>query len=519
MADLRTWIELAILLLACFIASLFLIPHVSAEDELNGSYVVEWIEDAVDTLLGNEGTDIADVPYIYQGDSVYVGDVIDISGVVPPYDQLAYWDGFDMYDEAPEYNITLEYRKGPTGFYQFYLDSDIFERRLGWWYKYSGEFEPQGNNKAFKVLPRAMKNSTLRFPNGTLINQSTELPHNYTQHEIPPAPLLPERQITDYVVARGDSLNMTENDTRFWIFGRLDGIYDHSPNFTAEELERIEPGNYKVVSVSAGPNTIFEARYDNDTIIPGLFGKAAVDVRGMSAPVVYTKFLAMLAGTDDRMDEYRMEVAFPYITINRVDEILINDKTVLDVRGYTNTADGTLITVVLNEKTTYYKDIGKYTARTNAVRTSPGNLSYYRALVPIDYNELAADARNHTLEARTALGGTVQKDFKISVMPPDSYRPNVSLKYIEDRNPFIPTPTPEVVTIVVTQVVEVPKPYPVTPSNEQVYAQQKKAEDTKWSEFFAMVTGAAMLVFIAALAAFVIWYLYSVYKRGKEPQQ
>ena len=92
----------------------------------------------------------------------------------------------------------------------------------------------------------------------------------------------------------------------------------------------------------------------------------------MSAPVVYAKLNEMLAGTDDILTEYKMELDFPYITINRADELYINDRTVLDIRGYTNAANNTEITVVLDEKTTYYKDVAKQTVKTNAVRTSPG---------------------------------------------------------------------------------------------------------------------------------------------------
>lgn len=519
--DLRTWVELAILVITCLIASAFLAPHVSASEsfagDLNGSYVIEQISDAIDTLLGNEPEPKEPIPYIHQGDVVYVGDVIDVSGVVPPYEYLAYWDGFDMYDEEPDYKIELAFEK--KGYWEFYLDPDVFERRTGWWYKYDDKFEPQGNNKAFKVLPRVMKNSTMTFPNGTVINQSELLPTNYTVHSIQPEPLLPERHVADYVVARGDGANIT-GEGQVWIFGRKDGIYDHAGLFSAQELDALESGTYQVAIIEPGSNTIYEARWDdtNKTINPGLYGKEPIDAAGMSAPVVYAKLNEMLAGTDDILTEYKMELDFPYITINRADELYINDRTVLDIRGYTNAANNTEITVVLDEKTTYYKDVAKQTVKTNAVRTSPGNLSYYRALLPIDYDNLAADARNHTLEARTALGGKVQADFKISVMPADSFKPNASLKYIENRNPFVPTPTPEKVEVIVERTVEVPKPYPVTPSNEQVKAQQDEVISEKIDGYI----GLGLTVFAIAVVALVfiggVLYFRSVRRRVKGKQ-
>jgi hypothetical protein len=69
------------------------------------------------------------VPYIYQGDTVYLDTTIDISGSIPPYPQLAYWDGFDMYNSVPSYNITLPDNK--KGYYHFYVDPEIFRERTG----------------------------------------------------------------------------------------------------------------------------------------------------------------------------------------------------------------------------------------------------------------------------------------------------------------------------------------------------------------------------------------------------
>jgi hypothetical protein len=191
------------------------------------------------------------------------------------------------------------------------------------------------------------------------------------------------------------------------------------------------------------------------------------------------------------------------ITISRADEVWHNGKAVLDIRGYTNVANGTPITVTLDEK-----NFVDYKASTTAVRTSPGNLSYYRAYVPLDYENLAANAMNHTLIARTDIGGSIQKDFKISTMPADSFRPNATLKYIEGRNPFVPTPTPEVITVVKTQIVTQTITVPVTPSNETVYEQQKKAqEDVTYNWVTLAVTALVALIVLigVGLYALMVW--------------
>ena len=449
------------------------------------------------------------IPYITQGETVYVGDYIDISGVAPPYLYLAYWDGYDMYDSFPEYNITLP--DGKTGYYKFYVDPAIFENRVGRWYKWDGKYENQGNNIAFTVMPKKTVNSTLTYPNGTSLNLSEIVSPEYNPLVIKPEPLLPEKHVADYVVAKGDDINWPVGGYHIWVLGRSDGIYDWPENtISKKQVETLENGMYLVIIQVPGNNTMYESRYQNNTLLPGLYGKKPIDVTGMAPTVVYEKMKEILKGTDDTLYEYNMEVDNPYITINRADEMFYYTKDVLDVRGYTNVANGTDITVSLDEKNTYYKNIPERTVHTTAVRTSNGNLSYFRAYVPIDYNDLVADATNHTLTARTALGGEVQKDFKISIMPPDSYKPNASLKYIEDRNPFVPTPTPEIVTVVKTQVVTQIVTVPVTPSNEVVYEQQRKAQDDITNGWVSLaVTAIVALVVLIGLG----WYALRVWRR------
>jgi hypothetical protein len=451
------------------------------------------------------------IPYIGQGDTVYVGDYIDISGAAPPYTSLAYWDGYDMYDSPPKYNLSLP--DGKRGYYKFYLDPEIFGQRLGRWYKYSGEYEKQGNNRIFTVMPPKLFNSTLTFPNGTSINLSELIQQNYTPLNLKPSPLLPEKRITDYVVAKGDELDLPSGDYRVWILGGKTGVYSNiGHNITKEQITALDGGNYDIVFQYPGNNTIYDASCDTPlckNLIPGLYGKTPVNIEGKS-PIVYDELKKMLVGTDDALVEYHLQVENPYITIHQADEIEYTTHSALNVRGYSNVANGTKITVSLDEKNAYYKDIPKIQMQTVAVRTAPGNLSYYSVNVPFNYDDLAADARNHTLTARTELGGIVQKDFKISLMPADSYRPNATLKYIEGRNPFVPTPTPEVVTKIETQIVTQIVTVQVTPSNETVYAQQKKAQDDVAANWVSLAV--TILLAIAVLIG-LGYYAMRVWRR------
>ena len=104
------------------------------------------------------------ISYIHQGQKIYVNDTVDISGTVVPYPQLAYWDGFNMYNSAPAYIITLP--NNQKGWYKFYVDPAIFATRLGSWYKYDEKigYESHGNNLAFVV---AKENVSQVTPNPT----------------------------------------------------------------------------------------------------------------------------------------------------------------------------------------------------------------------------------------------------------------------------------------------------------------------------------------------------------------
>lgn len=122
------------------------------------------------------------ISYIYQGQTIYVNDTIDISGAVSPYPELAYWDGFNMYNSAPAYTITLPNNR--KGWYNFYVDPAIFATRLGSWYKYDEKigYESHGNNLAFVVAKENITQVILNAP-------SSEIKGIVTPISIPSIPI------------------------------------------------------------------------------------------------------------------------------------------------------------------------------------------------------------------------------------------------------------------------------------------------------------------------------------------
>jgi hypothetical protein len=512
----------------------FITPHASADG--NGSVTIEPIVPEP----------LAFIPRISQGDDAYLNDTLDISGVTGWPDgggnyRLIYYgrwvDAPAPEDIEPEYILELPgmYRSSTVSSqYRFYIDPAIFSGRSGYWYQWESNFTrsqaggTSGNLRAFKVIEdfRPVLNAT---------SNETEIyyrPGNYSPKEPPkPEPLLPERHITDILIAKGDPL-VWPTPGRLWLFGSTEGRYGvEGDGIPAGSMETLPPGDYTLLVQLPGNNTIYDAscfKIYNGTNVdpysycsslePGLYGKKAVDVYGMLPPVVHDRLVGMLRGSDDTIEEYSVVVQQPEITINRADEIYINNNTALDVRGYTNTASGTEITVVLDKDSTYYKFVPLRTVKTQAIRTSPGNMSYWRAYVPIDWENLAADARNHTLIARTVHGGEVLRNFKIGVMPPDSCqypengicKKNVSLKYIESENPFIPTPTPIVNTVKVVETVRVVETV-VTYITPDVQDYGKVFEGGVWWIGTWIVVG-----ILAIVGFFALCYLAWVWWRGRK---
>lgn len=525
-----------------------LVGLATAEDNetvLNGINISAFNESTV-IILNGPGDPPAIPPRIEQGSCkfdknlskwvgvscVYINDTVDVSGVSgwPGPDgeyRLAY---YGRYADAPSpdgliptYIVTLPGKRhlnGSASQYWYWIDPDIYAPRIGWWFQFMtnvSDAEENGNLRAFYVVNdfRTVFNATsneteINYVNGTY-NESVFLK---------PEPLLPERHVADYVVARGDPIEWPPGGYHLWLFGKDKGYYDLRENIISrDQVSALPEGDYILAVHSAGTNTIYECKYDdvNRTLLPGLYGKQPVDVRGMDPMTIRQRFLTMLADSDDTVDEYKIVVQEPSITINRADEIPHNGTDVFDVRGYTNAANGTEVNVVLDDGKSYIDYIKKRTIKTVAIRTSPGNLSYYRAYVPFEYEELAADAFNHTLTA-SALGVKAERGFKISRMPPDSCKypeaggchTNASLKWTSEFNPFQENMTRVTVTVTVPVIREVV--VHDTPSQAQVDEAQRKALDLKVQD---LIAGAVFWGLVILVGYLILRFAYRVYMRRR----
>lgn len=478
-------------------------------------------------------------PYISQGQIVHVNDTIDISGVVPPYPYLAYWDGYDMYESNASYIISLPQKK--SGYYNFYVDPVIFENHIGRWYKYNGYWEKSSNNLAFVVSPQVYENSTMRYQNGTLVNISESHQNVTDVKPIVEAPPVPLKYVSDYLVARGDSWNITVSQpTNIWLFGSKNQLLDMksangSIDISNDILSGFSTGNYKlIVQTIRNDSKDFTVKYDaGDNSIkwfdPKLFTIHSENIYGYSPQVTFEKFQQIIPMAHDDFVTYNFVLQDPTLEIASIKEILNPNETVSEsgeilyhtnssyviVTGYTNVAPGTDVWFILDEKQQTSKTLKYNTGYTIAKGDYGGYERWFQVVVPVDKYNLALGEHTVTGYTNLSISGTIAT-FTLYDSPPDSYVPSKEVRYISGRygtEEFVPTPTPIIETVTVVQTVKVVETVvvPVTPSNEVVAREQQKAvNDT-------VATIATYLLVGGTIVGLLIWGI-SLYIRRRNSE-
>lgn len=455
---------------------------------------------------------------IEQGGDVWINDTVDISGM--GWGTGLAWYGHYSDHENPIY--IREFQNYRSDLMKFYIDPVIFAERPGMWYQYYGNKSEVGNLEAFYVK-EGYRNSTLTFSNGTVVNQSVGISNTTGMKEIKPE-ILPEKHVADYLLARGDPLTVYPNgDGKLWVFGQQEKMYDIAVEdgtvIPASKFEGFKEGTYTLLIQKPGKNTIYEVSYENNSLVSPWAKVKPIDLYGVLPSVAINRLTTMLAATDDTYEIYTLEIQQPTITIVRFDEVGVGARpfdfafqsglvTLMDVRGYTNMISGSKVTAVLDGGNTYTK----YSDTSFSNRTSPGNMSVFQVYVPLVWDNIKSGT-THTITVSGPFDTSTDASFPVGEMPADSYRPNASLKFVGDRNPWIPTPTPEIIRVVETQIVQKIVTVTVTPSEAVVYEQQKKAIEKTNRDTIA--TGISVIV-AAVLLIVVGLYVRSVYRRAKQ---
>ena len=486
--------------------------------------------------ISNTSAPVEDIKPIYpyqppyrlssQGQKVYINDTLDITG-------FGWGTGIAYYGRngAYEYPIyILQFTNYRSSLYNFYIDPSVFSERPGMWYQYYGNTtETHGNLEMFDVI-NEYRTETTRYQNGTLINQSIGINNNVSKSmrlELP----LSEVYISDYNLAVGDPLFInTDGAAKVWIFGLTDYIYDYetkNDNLTIPSINTsgLTPGNYDILIQKTGDNKEFDVRYIDHNIEykTGWDGIKSVDINGIQPRVAIGRLQEIISKTDDQYTIQHLVVATPTISITRMDETGLGLKEIeykdqpglvslFDVRGYTNLENGTLLTASLDKP---LRGINKNKYTTKALRTAYGNQSAYQVYVPIIWDNMKIGS--HTITVESPDGTITYSDFYVGSLREGAPKPNVSLKYADSRNPFIPTPTPEIIRVVETKEVikeTVKEIVREIPANATIiYEQQKRANDETEQErsntrILYVIFGVLIIV-----ALIVGYYLLTVFRR------
>lgn len=438
---------------------------------------------------------------VHQGDTVYTGDVCDLRLVEGWYGKLVHHDNGRVVD------ISSFTRK-------ILISESVFiPGRWDQWSDFDFD-EDNGNTEAFKVKkgPR---------PEREQINYTEEAPAALRPYLQP----VPVKHVSDYVVARGDPISIdVPNNSKAWMFGSKDGYYG-LPDVNGTILIpgnatlNMYPGTYILAIDSPGNQSAgVNIRYDkaNDTIEyfnPSEFRIVSIDLFGLDPRTRYDRFKSIGGKAADIYTEKEIVIEDPYVEIVSSDQIYNVNKTAAQiVTGYTNAAIGANITLVIDKDKHSAKDL-KYSTFSGIVKgnpRNPGDMRWFELVVPLLLDNYAAG--EHEISVSTAGGGYANVDFFIYESPEHSFIPNNTIKYVNGSE-WRPDPTPKIVEVVVTQTVIKTVTIPVTPSNEQVYAQQKKAEDAKWSEAVGTVITWAVVMFVLLCGIMILMYGITVYRR------
>lgn len=479
------------------------------------------------------------IPMIQQGDDVYIGDYVDVSGFCAGYSELAYWDGYDMYDEPPKYNFTFANNK--MAYINFYVDPSIFEGKYGRWFKYNRVYESRGNNLAFIVYPKEYRNVSTTLQNGTVIYQNKSEEHEYKEFSVEEK-LLTIKKVKDYIISSEEHFNITVDKglSALWLFDKQSNniIYTTCSNgelvIPASEIIPLESGSYKILIQRAKDNaTKFDVIYDTTERKIKWFDQSVFDVHelntdNMVPEIAIKKLGEIFPKTSDTYTVKTLIISDPEITVNSMQEMYIGDAksilkdstlrgnvSVMEVKGYTNVRGGIGISVTLDEETTDPREIKRMTYNTTAIGGDLSEWRQYRVYVPLYWDSL--EPGMHTLVARTDIGGFVNADFPVIEAPPDSYQPPEIVRWVGDENPWKANLT--YVTVIETKEVIKEVIKEVGPTDEQVYAQQQKVlkemEEERWEGYKNMAIAGICLLACVVGGIFLIRYLIRVWRRVK----
>jgi hypothetical protein len=467
-----------------------------------------------------------EIRQIQNGGCVEINATVDISSLGWGVQRLDYYnrwtDVFSTGSAPPAYSIPIPY--SAKALKTFWLDPSIFGTRTGYWYQgYLGNgTEPAGNLRMFRV-------------NATCPVKPIQEPINVTVNTIDktvpdPLPYLPAKKEGNVLLARGDEISVNAGSpVRWWLFGPGpdDIVRDRDVSnpkgtltITEEDMHGLSTGDYRMLMIRAGDNQIYEEYYNpaytpyrmadrTYPVIESPFRSVEpVDIEGRQPGQVRDLLVKSVASSiDDSATEWTLHYQEPEIQVKQVNAIESEqtNSTWYNIRGYTNLAAGTVLTVTidkynLNEITRNIRE----TQATVIGSSNAGEWRQFNALIQVDYKNIFPGMHDVTVAAGDRTSQTVQvyiyKELPAHYVPP---------QYIEYTgvSPYV---TPQIIEKIVT--IEVPGPERVrevhiAPTAEELQAAREKAD---W-EIVRTIAGA--LALLGAILG-IGWWIRSAYRRA-----
>lgn len=421
---------------------------------------------------------------INQDACVVPGEVIDIAGLGWYTGTIGYYGRYyDNYAANSPENIVAVYHPKAYELKHFYLDPDFFEAHLGWWYGYYKSGVGSGNDRMFRVsmscAPTQEQNTTTKMEQ---FNETTAL--IAFAKNITILPVKTEGGI-DYIFSKQSvtTLDSPNGSVTRWIFGRTvpDKFYDTKVNSVDTfALQELEPGNYDVIYINAGLNGIVEESYDPKTksIVSPFKDKRDTSLYGIQPRVAQTLLEYDIQNSkDDIAITKHIDVQDPSILIVSLRQNVIPigpyNVTAFTLSGYTNANQGSTVNIQLDSDRSVSGRLAVVPWTADVVNN--GGQVAYRAWTKSFLVDTGAMSKGqHEFTVTNKEGGSATIPFYVRKEPEANYVPNVSLSYISN-SPFIPTPTPVVITKVEKEVVKETVTVPVTPSQESVDEASQRA--------------------------------------------
>ena len=466
---------------------------------------------------------------IQNGQCVAINSTVDISSLgwgVPEISYYGTWyDGFSAENISDEYDVPLP--NTAPALMNFYIDPAIFASRPGYWYQnyevwkipnpngYYYNAEASANDRMFWV------NTTCPIASGNFTGIT--ITKIITTAEVPELKgWLPEKKSSDVLIARGDSATINESASLlWWMFGySAGGIIRNQSNLYSNVTVldssgwTIPLGDYNLDLIRPGSNSIFEELYNatTDSLVSPFANIQPVSFAGLNPQnaegIVEGRVHSSL---DDSVETLHLQLMNPEIDINTIDALQTSDNSTLyDIRGYTNLANNTQLTVIFDKGQYFARQQKEWQTTVDTVSPDPGVWREYNTLIPVNYNEVFPGFHNITVEA--ADGASISVQVYIYQTPEPNYIPTQSYQYT-GINPYI-TPVTVIQTVMVPPVIQTVT-VPVTPSDEQVKAQQEIIQN----EHEQYWEGIGILVAILFLFLYIIYrlirWIISIIKRAR----